>query len=50
MRKLTSLKKTKIEVSAYQRKTEKFYAFVLLAGFFLMIEILLRYLVVRAIP
>ncbi len=47
---IDKLEKTKIEVSAYQRKTEKFYAFVLLAGFFLMIEILLRYLVVRAIP
>ena len=47
---IDKLEKTKIEVSAYQRKTEKFYAFVLLAGIFLMIEILLRYLVVRAIP
>ena len=47
---IDKLEKTKIEVSAYQRKTEKFYAFVLLAGIFLIIEILLRYLVVRAIP
>jgi len=47
---IDKLEKTKIEVSAYQRKTEKFYAFALLAGIFLLIEILLRYLVVRAIP
>lgn len=47
---IDKLEKTKIEVSAYQRKTEKFYPFALLAGIFLLIEILLRYLVVRAIP
>ena len=47
---IDKLEKTKIEVSAYQRKTEKYYAFALLAGIFLIIEILLRYLVVRAIP
>jgi len=47
---IDKLEKTKIEVSAYQRKTEKFYAFALLAAIFLLIEILLRYLVVRAIP
>ena len=47
---IDKLEKTKIEVSAYQRKTEQFYAFALLAGIFLIIEILLRYLVVRAIP
>ena len=47
---IDKLEKTKIQVSAYQRKTEKFYAFALLAAIFLLIEILLRYLVVRAIP
>lgn len=47
---IDKLEKTKIEVSAYQRKTEKFYAFALLAGIFLLLEIILRYGVVRAIP
>jgi Ca-activated chloride channel family protein len=47
---IDKLEKTKIEVSAYQRKTEKFYAFALMAAIFLLLEILLRYLVVRAIP
>jgi Ca-activated chloride channel family protein len=47
---IDKLEKTKIEVAAYQRKTEKFYVFALLAGICLLIEMLLRYLVVRAIP
>ncbi len=47
---IDKLEKTKIEVSAFQRKTEKFYAFALIAGLFLLLEILMRYLVVRAIP
>jgi Ca-activated chloride channel family protein len=47
---IDKLEKTKIEVAAYHRKTEKYYAFALLAAIFLVIEMLLRYLVVRAIP
>lgn len=47
---IDKLEKTKIEVSAYQRKTEKYYPFALLAMVFLLIEIILRYWVVRAIP
>ena len=47
---IDKLEKTKIEVSAFQRKTEKFYAFALIAGGILLLEILLRYLIVRSIP
>ena len=47
---IDKLEKTKIEVSAYQRKTEKFYVFALFAAVFLLLEMILRYGVVRAIP
>jgi Ca-activated chloride channel family protein len=47
---IDKLEKTKIEVSAYERKTEKFYAFALLAGVLLLIELLFRYLIVRSLP
>jgi Ca-activated chloride channel family protein len=47
---IDKMEKTKIEVSAFQRKTEKFYAFALIAGVILMLEFLMRYWVVRAIP
>lgn len=44
------LEKTKIEVSAYERKTEKFYAFALLAAVCVLLELLFRYLIVKSIP
>ena len=47
---IDKLEKTKIQIAAYQRKTEKFYAFALLALVFLLLEMILRYGVVRAIP
>lgn len=47
---IDKLEKTKTEVSAYERKTEKFYAFALAAAVLLLIELLLRYLVARSIP
>jgi Ca-activated chloride channel family protein len=47
---IDKLEKTKIEVSAYQRKTEKFYPFALLAAIVLLIEFLMKYLIVRSIP
>ncbi|MCW5907839.1 MAG: VWA domain-containing protein [Chitinophagales bacterium] len=47
---IDKLEKTKIEVSAYERKTEKFHAFALLAGVVLLLEVLFRYLIVRSIP
>lgn len=47
---IDKLEKTKIEVSAYQRKTEKFHAFALIAALILMIEVLFRYLLTKSIP
>jgi len=47
---IDKLEKTKIQVSAFQRKTEKFFAFAFFAGVLLLIELLLRYLVVKSIP
>ncbi len=47
---IDKLEKTKIEVSAYQRKTEKFQAFALFGGLLLLIEILCRYLFVKSLP
>jgi len=47
---IDKLEKTKIEVSAFQRKTEKFYLFAFIAGIFVILEILMRYWIVRAIP
>ncbi|MBK9732456.1 MAG: VWA domain-containing protein [Chitinophagaceae bacterium] len=47
---IDKLEKTKIEMSAFQRKTEKFHAFVLLAGLILLVEILLRYLFLKSVP
>ena len=47
---IDKMEKTKIEVSAYQRKAEKFYVFALLAGAFLLLEILMRYWLVKSIP
>lgn len=47
---IDKLEKTKIEVSAYERKTEKFHAFALIAAALLLLELLFRYLIVRSIP
>ena len=47
---IDKLEKTKIEMSAFQRKTEKFYPFVLLAAFLLLIEVLCRYTILRSVP
>lgn len=47
---IDKLEKTKIEVSAYEHKTEKFYAFALLAGVVLLLEAIFRYLIVKSIP
>ena len=44
------LEKTKIEMSAFERKTEKFYALVFAAALLLLFEILLRYSFLRSIP
>jgi Ca-activated chloride channel family protein len=47
---IDKLEKTKIEMSAYQRKTEKFHAFVFLGAVLLMCEIIFRYLILKSIP
>lgn len=47
---IDKLERTKIEVSAYQRKAEKFHAFALGAILLLAVELLFRYLIVRSIP
>lgn len=47
---IDKLEKTKIQVAAFQRKTEKFYAFALIAGILLLLEMLLRYVFVKSIP
>jgi Ca-activated chloride channel family protein len=47
---IDKLEKTKIEVSAYQHKTEKFHAFALLGALLLVAEFLLRFVSLRSIP
>jgi Ca-activated chloride channel homolog len=47
---IDKLEKTKIEVSAFEHKTEKFFPFALIAGVFVLLEVLMRYLIVRSIP
>lgn len=47
---IDKLEKTKIQVSAFERKTEKFYAFAFLAVIFLLAEVLLRYSYLKSIP
>ena len=47
---IDKLEKTKIEVSAFERKTEKFYAFAFFAGIFLLLDVLLRYTILKSAP
>ncbi len=47
---IDQLEKTKIEVSAFEHKTEKFFPFALIAGVLIFLETLFRYLIVRSIP
>ncbi len=47
---IDKLEKTKIQVNAFERKTEKFYAFAFLAAMFLLTELLLRYSFLKSIP
>ena len=47
---IDKLEKTKINVSAFSHKTEKFYLFALIAIALLFIEWCLRYTVLRSIP
>lgn len=47
---IDQLEKSKIEVSAFRRKTEKFYAFAIGAMLLLAAELLFRYTLFRSIP
>ncbi len=47
---IDKLEKTKINVSAFTHKTEKFQLFALIAAVLLLIEWILRYTVLRSIP
>lgn len=47
---IDKLEKTKIEVTEFKRHSEEFFPFALLAGLLLILEIILRYTVLRSIP
>lgn len=47
---IDKLEKTKIEVSAYQRKNERFFPFAVVAAFILCVEFAVRYFVTKSIP
>ncbi|MEJ7609551.1 MAG: VWA domain-containing protein [Ferruginibacter sp.] len=47
---IDALEKTKVEITSTTRYTEKFLPFAAAAAFFLLLEILLRYLVFRKFP
>lgn len=47
---IDKLEKTKIEVSAFEHKTEKFFPFALIAALLVLLEVLFRYLIVKSIP
>jgi Ca-activated chloride channel family protein len=47
---IDKMEKTKIEVSAYERKSEMFLPYALIAFALFFLEILLRYTIFRSIP
>ena len=47
---IDKLEKTKIEIASIQRLSEEFHPFLFFAGLFLLLEILLRYTILRSIP
>lgn len=47
---IDSMEKTKIEITTIKRKTEGFYNFVLVGMLLLVLELLLRYTVLRVVP
>ncbi len=47
---IDTLEKSKIDIASVQRLSEEFLRFALLAGLFLLLEILLKWTVVRSIP
>ncbi|MCS6934532.1 MAG: VWA domain-containing protein [Chitinophagales bacterium] len=46
---IDKLEKTKIELSTYERRSEKFHVFALLAGLLLLADILLRYGIAKSL-
>ncbi|MEO7960968.1 MAG: VWA domain-containing protein [Ginsengibacter sp.] len=47
---IDGLEKSKVQITTYHRATEKFYIFVFAAMAFLLLELLLRYTVLRKFP
>ncbi|MFI5135330.1 MAG: vWA domain-containing protein, partial [Chitinophagales bacterium] len=47
---IDKLEKTKIDVSSFEHKSEKFYVFAMFAGLLVAIELLLRYTVLKSVP
>lgn len=47
---IDQLEKTKIEVATLQRVSEEFYPLLAIAGLLLIIEVFMRYLILRSIP
>ncbi len=47
---IDKLEKTKIEVSAYQRKNEVFFPFAVIAALILVVEFIVRFFVTKSIP
>ena len=47
---IDELEKTKIEIASIQRLSEEFHPILFLAGLLLLIELLMRYLIVKSIP
>lgn len=47
---IDKLEKTKVEVTEFRRHTEKYFPFALAAGLFLLLEIILKFTILRSIP
>lgn len=47
---IDQLEKTKIDVKEYSKRTEEYYRFAVAALLFLMLELLIRYVILRGIP
>jgi Ca-activated chloride channel family protein len=47
---IDKLEKSKIDVTEFHKKSEEFLYFILLAGFFLLLEIIIRYTIYKTIP
>jgi Ca-activated chloride channel family protein len=44
------LEKTKFQVTEFSRREEKYFLIAMVAGFFLLVEFLLRFIIFRTIP